>query len=176
MSRLITLAIVLNFTMPACVAQTSYHVPEDYRLVATDDYGHYSADFIAATNYLLRTPAGTEKENRARVTKFVSEWIAGCPFMTISITEPVVKPFLSESEPEPFLIYMAGWTSHALETNDTGMVACNIAGVHAVLDYYTNRAHKMRHNNRLDIWLDKRRAGTLDQYVTELLYTGLRGK
>jgi hypothetical protein len=168
------LAMALILAVPAAFAQTSYHVPEDYRLLAKDDYGHYSSDFIAATNYLLRTPASMDKENRARVKKFVSEWIAGCPFVTIAITKPVVTPFLSESEPEPFLLYMAGWTRYALETNDTGMVACNIAGVHAVLDYYTNRAQKMKHNNRLDLWLQKRREGTLDQYVTELLQQGRR--
>jgi Histidine kinase/Y_Y_Y domain len=98
------------------------------------DYGVLTRYVIPCINWLQQTPLGVNEKERYRVDEFVMHWLERNPDIDISMPDYSLK--FHGINREFLYLFMEGWIKYTLETKDNDHVACNIAGLRSMLDYY----------------------------------------
>jgi len=145
-----------------------FKVPK-YEFKTAEDYALYEKDVIAAFDWLMATPLQDQKEsNRKATEKFIVEWVMGSPNITITLRQNIVS-FMTTS-PKLLTIFFGGWTKYALENQDfNNEVAGNLAGLNAVIDYYTQNKKVLKADKNIDVLVKMRAKGKLQEFVEAAL-------
>lgn len=134
MKKIIFLAILSGMTF--CSMAQKFEVPENIQLEKAEDYALYEEDVKNCIDWLLKTPVQKQSAKRKEASAFLLMWLSGSPNVTIEINADVL-PFM-ESSPDMLIIFLGGWTQAALNSDEKlSMVDGNVAGIEAVLDFYT---------------------------------------
>ena len=144
----------------------SFEVPKNYQFVEKEDYALYEHYIVQAVDWLINTPINQEKEKRAEVSAFLVQWAMGSPTIHVIVHHNIVN-FLDYNEPDLLLVFIGGWIKNAIEAdrrkntvadsrqNIDGLVAGNLAGIEAVIQFYNKnrralpRIREIENYNRL---------------------------
>ncbi len=156
-------------------AQT-FEIPKDYQLVTKEDYAPYEPDIVKCVDWLISTPIDKEREKRKEVSAFLIKWVSGSPSVHVSLDEKNLS-FMDEKVPELLLVFIGGWVKNTIETNnykntvakakeDTdGMVAGNMAGIEAVINFYNNNKKLLPKNKSIENYIKLQKKGKLKSYI-----------
>jgi len=127
-----------------------FEVPENYSLVAAEDYEPYKQDILDAIQWLENTPLNEQEEKRKDVSAFFIKWLMGSP--TVSVNLLAYTSDLSEKNPELLMIFLGGWTHASIDQNyKISDVEGNIAGIKSVLAFYNkNRKSGVKKNKTIE--------------------------
>ncbi|MGV6860373.1 MAG: hypothetical protein ACWA41_01300 [Putridiphycobacter sp.] len=126
----ISLFTLLSFTS---ISQ-EFRVPKDYVLEEKEDFASYQDDFLKGVNWLFKHSVSDDEKKRHKIEKFVTEWIAGSPTVTVELNFDVA-PFIRYSDFR--VMYMGAWAKNAIEHDKYGDVLGNtLAGINAMMAYY----------------------------------------
>jgi hypothetical protein len=115
MKRISLLIALLYMILPVARAQDDFEVPQDYVLVAKEDYAKYEKDIIAAAKWLEATPLNKQAPKRREVSAFVAKWVMGSPTVTIDLNSTI---FDFNKKNEGFMVlFMAASSRYVLENN-----------------------------------------------------------
>ncbi|WP_435413146.1 hypothetical protein [Psychroserpens mesophilus] len=159
-------AFICFFSIVSISAQ-EFVVPENYSLVAAEDYEPYKQDVLNAIQWLETTPLNEQHDKRKEVSAFFMKWVTGSPTVSISLMPYVLD--LSEKNAELLSIFLGGWTKASIEQNykitDT---QGNIAGIKSILNFYSKNRKagiiknkviekllKQKTDKNLEKWLEK---------------------
>ena len=147
--QILCTALLCFFSFVSINAQ-EFEVPENYSLVAAEDYEPYKQDILNAIEWLEITPLNEQEEKRKEVSAFFMQWVTGSPTVSISLLPYVLD--LSEKNSELLMIFLGGWTKASIDQNykitDT---EGNIAGIKSVLAFYSkNRKAGINKNKTIE--------------------------
>lgn len=153
-------AIVLSLV---CNAQ-DFKVPENYKLEKADDYAKYEKDVLDCIDWIINTPINEEPGTRKKANAFIMAWISGSPDVTIELNADILT--FIESAPELVMIFMAGWTKYAVESdNYKDLVNGNLAGLEAVINFYVKNKSQISKNKDVEKYIKMKEKGTLKNFV-----------
>ena len=145
-----------------------FEVPENVVLKNKEDYAQYEDEFIHGFNWLIATPADQEIVKQKQVNAFLLMWLTGSPNVSVEIREDVLT--FMESSPDLLMVFLGGWGKYALESKDyDNMVAGNLAGLNAVMDYYEKNLDVIGKDKNIEKYLKLKAKGKLEDHVKELL-------
>jgi len=146
--RLFMVCLILSTGYSSSFAQ-NFPLPDNFTFDGHSDMRNYTRYIIPCINWLQQTPLNEYKEERARVNSFVLSWLQINPDISIGLPEYSYK--LHDINDQLLYIFMEGWIKYTLETKDTDLTNCRIAGLHSMLDYYvTGKAAELGKNEFLD--------------------------
>jgi hypothetical protein len=156
--------LVLSFGFATSVHAQAFEIPDFYSFETAEDYESYEQDVLAGINWLLETPINEQTAKRKKTNAFVLKWMTGTPKVTLKIQASVV-PFMSTS-PDLLLVFMAGWTKHALEQQAyKDARAGTLAGLEAVIAFYTRNKAAMGKDKQVEKFVKMQQKGTLVAFV-----------
>lgn len=144
-----------------------FSLPGNVRLSEPRDYARYEKDILNCISWLEDSPIDQEKEKKKDAKAFLFQWLAGCPYISVNITESVL-PF-TQSSPDMLTYFMGGWVRHSLtDRGDTSAVTGTIAGLKSVIKVYkANKSFKRDDQiDRLVVLNDKE---MLEKWVADQL-------
>lgn len=159
--------LVSVFSVCSTTWGQSFRVPEHYSFNTPEDYHKYDKDIIRTINWIEKTFPGEEPEKMKHASRFLLEWLSGCPY--VRFTQNVRIDVFMEDSPEYRVYYMGGWTKYALKDNsghpDKRM--CAMAGIKSVLKVYRAAGNRKKDSNieevskieqqgKLKEWVDER--------------------
>lgn len=157
--------IVLGVSFGFCtVAQTTFEVPKDYKLVAREDYAPYKKDIVAATKWLEETPIGTEEKKRKEVNKFVIAWLAGSPDVTIIMTDELLQ--ILRKHENYMAVYFGSYSSDVIQNKESNNFSAAKAGALSLIKVYQNGS-KIKKFKAMDDLVAAYQKGVLDSYIME---------
>jgi hypothetical protein len=163
MKKLFPLLMCLFLSVGA-FSQT-FEVPEDYKLVAKEDYAPYEKDIIAASKWLVATPLKEHEYKRKEVLRFVVSWVMGSPTVTCDITAIVMD--FDKKNAGMLGIYMAGVSRYVLEHNYSKDSKANArAGLIDVLTVYKNNAD-VKKDKKMEKLIKAYDDGNIDDWMLE---------
>jgi hypothetical protein len=123
-------------------------------------------EFIKATDYLLSAPV--DVADRKEVNAVAMVWLTNTDEVTLNLDADLLTPIMKE-EPELMIIHTIGWSRYVLKTQDTNTARGNLAGIRAVLKYYSEATHKVAPSKRLDKLVKLEKEGKLEEEVSRLV-------
>jgi len=171
--------IITTFLFITCwnlLSAQTFEVPKDYKLVEKEDYAPYEQDIVKCVDWLISTPVNKEQEKRKEASAFLLKWVSGSPTVHVILDEKIVS-FLDEKTPELLFIFMGGWVKNIIEANNykntvaeakedtNGIVAGNMAGIEAVINFYTSNKKFLPKNKDIDNYIALKKKGELKEYV-----------
>ena len=171
--------IITTILFIACWSVLSaqiFEVPKDYQLIAKEDYAPYEPDIVKCVDWLISTPINKEQEKRREASAFLIKWVSGSPTVHIIIDEKN-GDFLDEKTPELLIIFIGGWVKKTIETNnyrntvalaqeDTeGILAGNIAGIEAVINFYNANKKLLSKNKNIEDYTKLKEKGKLKEHI-----------
>jgi len=127
----------------------NFPLPKDFKFDGHSDVRKYTKYIIPCVNWLQQTPLNEYKNERTEINNFVINWLQVNPDISIGLPEYSYK-FHGINE-QLLYLFMEGWIKYTLETKDTNITNCRIAGVHSMLDYYeSGKAVGLGKNDFLD--------------------------
>ena len=135
-SQVYILSCVLLLLSFQGVHAQEFNMPPDITKIKTEDCITYKKDVLLCINYLQQDPWTNtrDKDKRMIANAFLIAWLSGCHEAGITL-RPYVDQF-SEVSSEFVALFMGGWAKYYYDTNDKNELACNLAGVKSVLDFY----------------------------------------
>lgn len=132
-----------------------------------DDYKKYEKEFIRRYNALLENPAEENTTERLKSCQFILDWVSGCPYVTVSITDKLV-PYMTYGE--SLIIFMGGWAKFCIESGgcDEKWKGC-VAGTEAVIEYYEVNKEELGKNKEIEKMIKRRKKNKLEKYIRENL-------
>jgi hypothetical protein len=128
---------------------SNFPLPVDFKFDGHADVKSYTKYIIPCVNWLQQTPLNEYKNERTEINNFVINWLQVNPDISIGLPEYSYK-FHGINE-QLLYLFMEGWIKYTLETKDTNITNCRIAGVHSMLDYYeSGKAVGLGKNEFLD--------------------------
>lgn len=115
-------------------AQAGFDLPQNIELKTKEDYARYEDDIIKAAEWLAETDLDKEVKMRQLAGKFVMEWMAGTPTVTIELNEPLVKVF--DENPSFMAIFFANGAAWVLRNPGTSKAATVKAGLLPLVKVY----------------------------------------
>lgn len=130
---------VIAFTILWCVlghtaAAQNTPLPKGFTFSMHDDMDKYTQYIVPCVNWLQQTPLGQYPKERAQLNSFVLHWLERNPDIDISLPEYSLT--FHGIHREFLYLFLEGWVKHTLETKDTVLVNCSIAGLKSMLDFY----------------------------------------
>lgn len=161
-TSILCLLLFLYFTALAQDFQIPVHP-----LSNKEDYTNSEKDVIAANQWLQSTPIGQQMDKRKMVNAWVMMWLTGSPTITINMREPVVKLF--EKNADLLLVFLAGYTSYALEHSySKDEVQAIIAGINAAINCY-NLGGDIKKDKVLLKVIDINKEGKLEDWIKDAI-------
>lgn len=155
---------LLFFVSIITVKAQGYEVPQNYSLEVAEDFDTYEQDFLDCYEWLMSTPLNKQKAKRKEACTFLMTWLSGSPKVKIEIN-PNYITFI-KSSPDMLFIFMGAWAKYSLNTQDFDNKTEGIkAGLHAVMDYYTNFKDAMGKDKNIEKYIKMKNKGTLDDYI-----------
>lgn len=156
--------LVLSFGFATSVHAQAFEIPDFYSFETPEDYETYEQDVLAGINWLLETPMDEQTAKRQKTNAFVLKWMTGTPKVTLQIN-PNVLPFMTTS-PELLIVFMAGWTKHALEQQAYKEPRSGtLAGLEAVIAFYTKNKAAMGKDKNVEKFIKLQKKGELQAFV-----------
>lgn len=110
-------------------------LPKDFVFDVHADMKTYTRYIIPCVNWLQQTPLTEEnKSDRHMVNDFVIRWLQVNPDINISMPEYSLK--FNGIDRDLLCLFLEGWIKYTLETRDTDITNCSIAGIKSMLDFY----------------------------------------
>jgi hypothetical protein len=158
----ITLSLILA-TIPCAVFSQSFEVPKNYKLEKPEDFSKYESTVIQGINWISDSPLAGQEEKRKQTNAFLLEWLSGSPTVHLEIKQEIVT-FMSS--PDLLMIFMGGWAKYSLESKDfKNKVAGSLAGIEAVIAFYTKNA--MKKDKNVEKYIKMKEKGTLKDYIAK---------
>ncbi len=155
------LALLFTLTLHANSYSQEFEVPQDFELESAEDFRAHNDEILRAIDWMLNTPI-----DRKRVNGYFLQWLAGTPDVTVEL-QPSVVTFMEKS-PELLMIFMAGWTDHALKS---GKASDNyhgsLAGIETVITFYQANRQHLGKVKAVEKYIKMKEKGTLQEYVKE---------
>lgn len=161
MKQLIFLTL-LTCSMATTQAQT-FEVPQNVKFEKPEDYAGYEKEVIQAVNWLASNGPDTQTAKRKEVSAFLLMYLTGTPDVSIDINASILT--FMESSPDMLMLFMGGWAKHALENKDKSAVNGNLAGLDAVMDYYSNYKASMTKDKNIEKFIKLKSKGKLKDFV-----------
>ncbi len=157
--------LVLLLLMATGVAYSqTFTVPKNYKLKKEEDYAKYEKDIIACATWLEETPIDEDEAKRASASVFLIDWIEGAPNVTISLDSKIVN--FNEKNKDLLIIFMAGWTKHALQNpDDKSEVNGCVAGLKSVAAFYKKNEKNLKKDKNVIALQQRIDDGTLEAWV-----------
>jgi hypothetical protein len=134
----------------ACMGVRGYAqtnpLPEGFTFNMHSDMDQYTRYIIPCVNWLQQTPLNEQKAERSKMNFFVLHWLERNPDIDISMPEYSLK--FNGIHREFLCLFLEGWIKYVLETKDTVVTNCSMAGLNSMLDYY--RSGKASSLGRID--------------------------
>ena len=109
----------------------------------------YTRYIVPCVNWLQQTPLNEYKKERTEINNFVINWLQINPDINIGLPEYSYK--FHDINDQLLYLFMEGWIKYTLETKDTNVTNCRVAGLHSMLDYYeSGKAVGLGKNEFLD--------------------------
>ncbi len=135
MKRLLTLIALLAITgILSPVSAREFPIPKDFVFNGHKDLKQYTPYVLPCIDWLKETPLNEDPNGRAKINFFVLTWLQINPDLSISLPEYSYK--LNGINRDLLYLFLEGWIKYTLETKDTAIVACSMAGLNTMLDYY----------------------------------------
>lgn len=158
-----TLAALTLCVMSTVAFSQDFEVPANFQPKNESDYAKYESDVLKCIQWLAQTPANEQTEKQKDANAFLLKWMAGSPTVHIEVKQEIVT-FMDTSE--LLMIFMGGWTKYTLESKDAdNKVNCSMAGVEAVIEYYTKNKAVLSKNKAVEKYIKMKEKGTLKEYI-----------
>lgn len=146
--KLITL--ILCFALYAGLLRAQHFpLPDDYKFDWHAGGQRYTKYVIPCITWLQQTPLDQYREERTKINDFVLNWLQVNP--DISIGLPEYSYTFHEINDQLLYLFIESWIKYTLETKDTNITNCRLAGIHGMLDYYrSGKAVGVGRNDFLD--------------------------
>ena len=122
----------------SCIWLTAYAqnspLPEGFTFSMHSDMDQYTRYIIPCVNWLQQTPLNEHKQERDKMNFFVLHWLERNPDIDISMPDYSLK--FNGIHREFLCLFLEGWIKYTLETKDTVVTNCSMAGIKSMLDYY----------------------------------------
>lgn len=146
-------------------SQEDYIVP-DYNLKIADDYKPLELEVIKAYEWLMESPASIKHPLRKDASKFVLEWIMGSPYVTVELHDQIIT-FMDNSE--CLVIFLGAWNKLALEKRDINNIDGNIAGLEAMILFYTKNKVFLGEDKNIEKYVKLKEKGKLKSFIESKL-------
>jgi len=171
--------IITTFLFIICchlLSAQTFEVPKDYQLVAKEDYAPYEPDIVKCVDWLISTPINKEQDKRKEASAFLFKWVNGSPTVHVIIDSKIAN-FWDEKTPELLVVFIGGWVKKTIETSNykntvakakedaDGVVAGNMAGIEAVIDFYNNNKKLLSKNKSIENYIKLQKKGELKDYI-----------
>src|ERR1022692_2547982 len=141
-------SVIISIGYGSSFAQ-NFPLPENFKFNGHSDTRNYTKYIIPCIDWLQQTPLNEYKEERAQVNSFVLDWLQTNPDINIGLPEYSYK--FHDINEQLLYIFMEGWIKYTLQTKDTDITNCRMAGIHSMLDYYgSGKAIGLGRNEFLD--------------------------
>lgn len=158
-----TIAILFTLLVSFPSFSQNFEVPKGVHLETKEDYAQYEGDIIKGVDWLIKTPAESEKDKRLEVNAFLLQWLSGSPNVMIEITQEVAT-FMECSD--CLMIFMGGWAKYSLENNDyADKIKGNLAGIESVIEFYNSNKSVLAKNNAIEKYVKLKEKGKLEKYI-----------
>lgn len=158
--------LLLTFVI-AGIAFTSFaqefEIPAGYSFKQKGDYEKYQSEVLKAIQWLQDTPLKANPEKIKDVNAFVLQWLTGTSAVSIEIKQEIVT--FMKPNADLLMIFMGGWSRHALETGEKDKVAGTLKGLEAVMDFYTKNRSDLKRDKNVEKYIDMKNSGKLEEYV-----------
>jgi len=163
--------LFLIFTLlaiPLLSNAQEFRVPKNYQLEEKEDYDKYQDDFLQAVNWLFKHSVTDDTKKRKKVTKFVTDWVAGSPKVTVELNYDVFS-FIAYNDLK--VLFMGAWATNAIKNNAYGDVLNNsIYSVKAIIDYYKKFNGDLITVKSLEKFIKLQRKHKLESYIKKKLH------
>ncbi len=162
MKKYIFLVIAL-FTLSLTSQAQHFIIADDIKLGFPEDYKTHEDLTYEITKFLIDTPIDKYPQDRANVSKFMFEWISGCPYMDIVIYDKLMP---LDNGPLT-MVFIAGWIKYSIENSYTNDVKkCALAAIKTMNAFYLeNEVYLDSKFVKKMIKLEKK--GKLEKYVSK---------
>lgn len=159
-----TILVAMIFCVISTVAfSQDFEVPTNFQPKNDSDYAKYESDVLKCIQWLTQTPANEQTDKQKEANAFLLKWMTGTSTVHIEVKQEIVT-FIDS--PELLMIFMGGWTKYTLETKDAdNKVNCSLAGVEAVIEYYTKNKGVLSKNKAVEKYIKMKEKGTLKEYI-----------
>jgi hypothetical protein len=162
------LALFVLLTVNQIVLSQEFRVPKNYELKEKEDYEKYQDDFLAGVKWLFKHSVTHDEKKRARIEKFVSDWVAGSPTVTVELNYDIA-PFIRYSDFK--VMYMGAWATNAITNDAYGDVLGNtIYSIKAIVDYYLKYNGSLITIKSLEKYVKLKRKNKLESYIKKKLH------
>ena len=164
MKKILLLSLfILGFT---CVKAQDFELKKEYRFKTKADYKKYEPDIKQAIEWLEQTPPNEQVNKRDLVKALLLKWLTGSPSVSITISEDVVT-FMKCAE--CLIVFMGGWTKHALANNSKNQLQGNLAGIEAVIKFYQKNKPILGKNRAIEKYMRLKKKNKLEKRVRSKL-------
>ena len=166
MKLLLTVITLLTFS--SVVLSQEFRVPKNYQLEEKEDYDKYQDDFLEGVKWLFKHTISYDEKKRAKVEKFVTDWVAGSPTVTVELNYDIA-PFIRYSDFK--VMYMGAWATNAIKNDKYGDVLNNtIYSIKAIIDYYLKFNGDLITVKSLEKYVKLKRKHKLESYIKKKLH------
>ncbi|MCW3123331.1 MAG: hypothetical protein JWQ38_2823 [Flavipsychrobacter sp.] len=109
-------------------------LPEGFSFNMHADMDQYTKYVIPSVDWLQQTPLGVQPEERVKLNFFVLHWLERNPDIDISLPEYSLK--FHGIDRDFLCLFLEGWIKYTLQTKDTVITNCSMAGLKSMLDFY----------------------------------------
>ncbi len=131
---LLFIALITSLGVYNTTYAQDFPLPKDFVFNPHVDMNQYTKYVVPCVNWLAETPLDEYKKERARTNYFVMNWLQMNPDMQISLPDYSLK--FSGINKDLLYLFMEGWIKYTLETKDTNVTNCSVAGIKTMLQYY----------------------------------------
>lgn len=161
-SRACTLVLLLLLSCFSAIAQKTETgvLPDSLVLNERWDYKEYTDLVVPTINWLIYTPADSNKELRRKHSNFLMLWMQKSDDIIVNMPDFLVN--FQNTDRELYFIYTGGWIKHVFETGDTNYQSCTIVAIKTSLDFYDNNP-SIKRSDYMDHLLGVYKEGKLPQ-------------
>ena len=142
MKKIVRSVVLLTLLTGVKASAQNYEAPKDYHFNKHEDFARYEGDVIKTSDWLMRTPWGTDKVKTEAADQFILDWAQGTPDVVVELKQAIMD--LSDTNPQLGFIYMAQFCKYAIEhKKDFNKTQANVIALRAVIaKYNTEPTHK----------------------------------
>lgn len=143
-----------------------FNVPEQYTLVAPEDYTKYEPQLMQTIDWYLWRSMAFDADKRKSANEFFIKWVTGSPTVTVDIHTDIVN--FIDTTPELLIPFTMGWVKYSIDNNYSKdrIKACS-AGIRTAVDYYNKNRSFFTKNENIEKY-DKMKEDKLEKYINKV--------
>ena len=162
----LVVVLLLSFGYQLLYAR-EFPLPDNFKFDGHSDVHQFEPFIVPTVSWLQQTPLNADKDKRDVANTFVLNWLQRNPDINIGLPEYSLK--FHDIDKQLLYLFMESWIKYTLETKDTNITDCSIAGIKSMLDYYNSG--KAADLGKID-FLDKLTEISQSGKIKELFDTG----